>query len=431
MNNYAASETAKASWSIDRWLSYLLAIHPNEIDMGLSRVNKVYTRLSMQWQNTKVITVAGTNGKGSTCRFMEMALLKLGYSVGVYSSPHLNDYRERVRINGISPNEDAFCQAFQAIERARGDESLTYFEFGTLAALSMLQQQAPDFMILEVGLGGRLDATNIIDTDLAVITSIGIDHQEYLGDTRESVASEKSGIFRTDIPIVIGEAEPPEVLLSEARSKTSQVMLKGRDFKHYTDDKGSIDQWSWTMADLRLNDLPKSKLFVENISTAMAALHALGVFSDLCNKGLLNELISNTSLPGRMQVIKNAPLWVVDVGHNPQAAELLTRYLKEAEFENLYIILGMMKDKAIAKTLRSFNHFGAYWFPVTLSSARAATAADLGQYLGLQKVVGEFDSVQSAVESVQQRATNKDAVLVFGSFVTVADVLTLHQQGGI
>lgn len=418
----------KSSWSLDRWLDYILAIHPSEIEMGLSRVSRVYQRLDISLSGCTVITVGGTNGKGSTCRFIEMALIESGHSVGVYSSPHLNDYRERVRINDALPDENTFCQALQVIDRARGQDSLTYFEFGTLAALYMLNQVSLDYIILEVGLGGRLDATNIVDADLTVITSIGIDHQDYLGNTRESVAQEKAGIFRTNVPIVIGEQQSPDNLLSLATDKGSCVFVHGRDFKQ---DMDQVSHWSWQMLDVNLKDLPAPKLPAQNISTGLAALKVLGQLSPLIESKKLAELISDTGLPGRLQVIKHEPLWIVDVAHNPQAAELLANYMAKNRQGTLYIILGMMKDKAISETLSWFKSFNAYWFPVSLTGERAASAAELGQHLSSQKVVGEFNSVSAAAEAITQRVTVNDTVLVFGSFVTVADVLTLRRHGEI
>lgn len=428
MNNHRLSAMAKSSWSLERWLDYLMAIHPSEIDMSLARVSLVYERLAMSWLGCTVITVGGTNGKGTTCRFIEMALIELGYSVGVYSSPHLNDYRERVRINNTSPSEEMFCNALHTVERARNQESLTYFEFGTLAALCMFKQVRLDFVILEVGLGGRLDATNIVDADLTVITSIGIDHQEYLGDSRESVAEEKAGIFRTHVPIVIGEQQPPDNLLRHAQSKDSEVVIKDTHFKHVTHANNC---WSWHMQNDQISDLPIPKLPIENISTGLAALQVLGQLSSLIESSKLPDLVSKVSLPGRLQILSRQPLWIVDVAHNPQAAKLLVSYLMKNKQGVLYIIVGMMKDKAIKQTLSYFDSFNAFWFPVSLPGERAATAAELGQYLGSEKVVGEFSSVSKAADAVNHRVTDKDTVLVFGSFVTVADVLTLNRQGKI
>lgn len=428
MNKEEVPTSLKSHWSLDRWLDYLLAIHPSEIDMGLARVSRVYQRMAIAWDGCKVITIGGTNGKGSTCRFLEMTLIALGYRVGLYSSPHINNYRERVRINNESPKELAFCQTFQFVERARGQDTLTYFEFGTLAALHMLQQEPLDFVILEVGLGGRLDATNIVEPDLTVITSIGIDHQEYLGDTLESVATEKAGIFRANIPIVVGEEHAPDILVTLAQQTQSQLLIKGNQFGHTIHDAHS---WSWCCGGVELTDLPLPKLPLTNVSTAMATLHLLDCLKPLIEQSRLTKLISEIALPGRLQVIKTEPLWITDVAHNPQAAELLAQHVREKIQGNVFIILGMMKDKSIEETLIWFESFDALWFPVSLSTERAATAAELGQHLSAQKVVGEFDSVKAAVDAINHRVTANDTVLVFGSFVTVADVLTLREQGQV
>lgn len=424
--------TAKTSWSLEQWLAYLMAIHPSEIDMGLDRVSRVYQRLGIRFPNTRIVTVAGTNGKGTTCRFMEMALRELGHTVGVYSSPHINDYRERVRINDQLPDASVFCDAFLQIERARGEDTLTYFEFGTLAALLMIQKAEPDYLLLEVGLGGRLDATNIVDAELAVITSIGIDHQEYLGETREAISIEKAGIFRPSIPIVLGDRDTPKPMLIAAKVSKGIVEQKGQSFDFAVTDEQS-GEWSWHNADTSFEQLPMPQVLRDNIATGLAGLAQLKKLDEFrARPQRLRQLILDISLPGRMQIIKAAPQWILDVGHNPHAAEkvaeTLAKRLRSHTEGRLFIIVGMMRDKSIRETLAHFKSLNPYWYPVTLEGERAASTDELNQALRDQRVVKDNDSVANAVTALKPRLTEHDTVLVFGSFVTVADLLTIHQQ---
>lgn len=421
--------TAKSSWSLEQWLAYLLAIHPKEIDMTLSRVQHVFEKLALDFSHTTIVTVGGTNGKGSTCRCMELCLLAQGKNVGVYSSPHLVDYRERVRINDELLNEDSYCQAFQVIERMRGDVSLTYFEFGTLAALWMLNQAKTDVILLEVGLGGRLDATNIIDSQLAVITSIGLDHQEFLGDTLESVASEKSGIFRNNTPIVLGERHPPSVMLDAANEQAGdKVIRKGKGFD-FSLSASSTTQWSWHRDGRSLSELPKPAIAIDNAATALAALDMLGLLEPLCSPlDKLREVLKNVSLPGRFQTLRQAPLWIADVGHNPHASSMVAQQLKRELNGRLFIVVGMMHDKSIAETLEQFYPLDPTWYPVALNNERAASPSALGQVLKSQKVAMECHSVEQAIDTILPKLKPDDTVLVFGSFVTVADVLTLRHK---
>ncbi|MBT0587422.1 bifunctional tetrahydrofolate synthase/dihydrofolate synthase [Alteromonas oceanisediminis] len=417
----------QSNWPLAHWLDYLLAIHPTEIDMTLDRIRRVYQRFQLQWNSTTVITVGGTNGKGSTCRFLEAALQAKGYKVGVYSSPHLIDYEERIRINGDNVSADDVCQAFLRIERARGDETLTYFEFGTLAALLLLNNAQPDYMMLEVGLGGRLDATNIIDADIAVITSIGVDHQAYLGDTRSLIAIEKAGIFRPDIPLVIGDADPPDTLTAAARKLSNKVLQKGHSF---TFTQPHENAWTWRSDEFQLSALPLPMLPLENMATALAVLQQLGHLAWFTEHATeLHRLLQETKLPGRLQWLKQAPNWFADVGHNPHAAQHLRKQLEPVlSGGTLYIIVGMMKDKAIEETLSHFFDLQPRWLTVSLDSPRAAKSHELGQVLASQRVVGEFDSVEYAVKELKSMLRPADTVLVFGSFVTVADLLTLSGQ---
>ncbi|MDM7860332.1 bifunctional tetrahydrofolate synthase/dihydrofolate synthase [Alteromonas sp. ASW11-36] len=427
MNNTAEyPKTTQSSWSLEQWLAYLMAIHPTEIDMSLGRVNRVFNRLALDFSSTRVVTVGGTNGKGSTCRFLELALLQLDKSVGVYSSPHLISFTERVRLNDTSPGESQFCQALLHIERMRGNDSLTYFEFSTLAALWLIAQAKPDYLILEVGLGGRLDATNIVDNHLAVITSIALDHQEYLGDTRESVAYEKAGIFRVNSPIVLGERDVPDVMLNQAQRSSGEVLWKGREFDF---DDNHQPVWDWRGPNYELRQLPKPLLPIDNVATALAALAVLGELDELNAKpALLWELVRTAALPGRFQRLSFKPDWIVDVGHNPHAAALVVKQLQALNWDRLFIIVGMMRDKAMHETLATFAPLAPLWIPVGLPTERAASIADLHKALAPQEILTSAKSVAEGVKSILPQLSERDVVLVFGSFVTVAEMLTFNTQ---
>ncbi len=257
------------------WLTYLESIHPTTIDLGLNRVQAVANNLGLSFSDKTVITVAGTNGKGTTCRFLELACLQQHKTTGVYSSPHLLSYAERVRINGDMASEDDFCQAFRRIEQIREDISLTYFEFSTLAALLLMQQHNVDVLILEVGLGGRLDATNIISADLAVITTIDLDHQDWLGDTREAIAREKAGIMRAHKKAVIGDLSPPSSLLEEVKRLNVDARWAQQDYQ-FT----STQSWSWQSADNQFTHLPEPNIPKQNVATALAVLQHLDWLPD-------------------------------------------------------------------------------------------------------------------------------------------------------
>ena len=340
--------------TLPQWLEYLESIHPSAIDMGLDRVNEVAQRLNLRF-DARVITVGGTNGKGTTSALIENALLIEGQSVGVYSSPHLLDYRERIRINGTLPDAAAFCDAFEQVEQARGDISLTYFEFGTLAAMLMLMAAELDVVVLEVGLGGRLDATNIITPDCAVITSIGLDHQDWLGDTREKIAVEKAGIIRHGGKVVIGEPEPPHTLREAVKALNADAWWQNQEFSIARRTDGAV---TFTAAEQTL-ELSDTAIPLNNVATALAVLkHAGFIVSD----ATMQQAVANTQLPGRRQLIASQPATYLDVGHNPQATESLAEWLDSKTFEQLHIVVAMLNDKAPAASLAPFKRFAPQWY---------------------------------------------------------------------
>ncbi|WP_343033425.1 bifunctional tetrahydrofolate synthase/dihydrofolate synthase [Alteromonas profundi] len=427
MNKQHNPATVSSESSLTQWLTYLESIHPTAIDMGLTRVKNVAERLAITLSDTLVITVAGTNGKGTTCRLLEQALLAQGKTVAVYGSPHLVDYRERVRINGEWANASAFVAAFNDIEQARGEISLTYFEFGTLAAMQMMQQWQVDVAILEVGLGGRLDATNIIDPDLAIITTIDLDHQDWLGDTRDEIAREKAGIMRAQGKAVLGELDPPASLHEEVNRLNVDAVWATRDFfsAPYIDET----TWNWHGKSRVLTQLPKPHIPLQNVCTALAALETLDL---LPSEERVKHIIANTHLPGRQQQISEAPLVVVDVAHNPQATKAMRLWLEHYQASRIHAVVGMLKDKSVTETLAPLSPLNAQWYVADTHGPRGLGAQALADALTQNKVsascIATFDSVASAYSQAREAYSPGDLVLVFGSFVTVAEVMSVHQS---
>mgnify|MGYP001461542073 FL=1 len=402
--------------TLPQWLEYLESIHPSAIDMGLDRVNEVAQRLNLRF-DARVITVGGTNGKGTTSALIENALLIEGQSVGVYSSPHLLDYRERVRINGTLPDAAAFCDAFEQVEQARGDISLTYFEFGTLAAMLMLMAAELDVVVLEVGLGGRLDATNIITPDCAVITSIGLDHQDWLGDTREKIAVEKAGIIRHGGKVVIGEPEPPHTLREAVKALNADAWWQNQEFSIARRTDGAV---TFTAAEQTL-ELSDTAIPLNNVATALAVLkHAGFIVSD----ATMQQAVANTQLPGRRQLIASQPATYLDVGHNPQATESLAEWLDSKTFEQLHIVVAMLNDKAPAASLAPFKRFAPQWYLASTHGPRGLSAEKLAAAVENTPNC-LFPAVTEAYEAARQDAYSEDLILVVGSFHTVADILAL------
>ena len=416
------SAPALSPKSLSQWLSYLESIHPNAIDMGLDRVKAVANAMSLDLNESLVITVAGTNGKGTTCRLLEQVFLCQGKQVAVYSSPHLTDYRERVRHNGELASEKAFVEAFEFVEASRGDITLTYFEFGTLAAMKMMQQWGVDVAILEVGLGGRLDATNIIDADLAVITTIDLDHQDWLGNTREKIAREKAGIMRKQGSAIIGELFPPSSLYDVANELSVNALWATQDFSAVVADDNQ--SWSWKGKRNEFTDLPYPRIPLQNASTALAALEHLDALPE---SEVLSEILSNTTMPGRQQTISTNPLVVVDVAHNPQATEAMKAWLSRYDVNKIRVVVGMLKDKSIAQTLAPLSALNATWYTATTSGPRGCKAEVLENALvnaGTSiENIATYDDVKTAYQRALADYQDDELVLVFGSFVTVADVL--------
>ena len=406
------------------WLCYLEQLHPSSIELGLERVKSVAERLELLQPAPYIFTVAGTNGKGTTCRTLEMILLAADKRVGVYSSPHLLHFTERVRINNQESTPSDTVKAFAAIEKARGDISLTYFEYATLAALYQFKQAQLDVVILEVGLGGRLDATNIVDADIAIITTIGIDHVEYLGNTRESIGREKAGIFKPKSIAVVGEPEIPSTILDVAHAVNCPLFAVNKDWSYQQIDKLT---WQFNSSIKQYQNLPIPQVPLANAATAIAAL-SYSPFS--ITQKQIDSALEKTSLIGRFQIIQLSPTVIVDVAHNPHAASYLVKQIEllkqqQSKVGKVRFVIGMLKDKDIKSTLSIFN--ADQWYCASLYGERGCNADILKQFLQEENVenIATFDSVNEAYQKAMKEAKEDDIIVVCGSFHTVSAVLDI------
>lgn len=403
------------SQSLSDWLSYLESIHPQEIEMGLDRVREVANRMNLLNDLNNVILVGGTNGKGSTCAYLEQLILASGHTTGVFSSPHIIRYNERVRINHQELADEAHIEAFRAIELARGDIALTYFEVNTLTALFLMKQANVDYVILEVGLGGRLDSTNIVDADLAIITSIDLDHQSWLGNTREMVAFEKAGIFRANQRVICGEPNPPKPLRDRARELACDIAYKGKEFTFEAFEQ----HWQFKGINSSYDDLAYTKLPMTNAATALAAFEALGLqLSD----SKIEEIVANTSLNGRLQQIGSHPAIYLDVAHNPEAGRYLAAWIARQSAVKVHVVCAMLGDKDSASTLEVIKPLAHQWYVAGLDCDRGASGDELYTSLAVEDAA-KFDTVIEALSAAKSAANTDDLILVFGSFFTVAAVL--------
>ncbi len=410
--------TPQASSSLADWLVYLEHLHTSAIDLGLDRVQEVAVRAKLTKPAPYVITVAGTNGKGSTCAILERILLAAGYRVGVYSSPHLIRYNERVRIDGIDLPDEDHSHAFAAIDYQRAGTSLSLFEFGTLAALWLFQQKKVDVVILEVGLGGRLDATNVVDHDVSVITSLAIDHVDWLGSDIEVIGFEKAGIFRSERPAICGQPHPPASVAAHADDIGAQLYQVGYQFDYEVFN----DHWSWRSGAFDLPQLPIPCLPIPNAATA---LMALGVSELTITDEHIVDGLSNVRLSGRMQVVSEQPYVLMDVAHNPHSAQYLAKHLQQLKkrhaFSKVHAVIAMLHDKDITSTVAEMIGEVDYWYPASLTGPRAATFDEIINNLPVQEIVG-YETPVLAYESACQNTSEQDMIIVFGSFHTVGEI---------
>lgn len=427
--------------TLAQWLEYIERQHPKSIEMGLGRTREVATRLQLGKAATHVITVGGTNGKGSTVAFIEAIARSAEWRVGAYTSPHLLRYNERVRIDGLEASDEQLSEAFEAVEAARRPPpgldqwqavELTYFEFGTLAALWLFQRAGLDLAVLEVGLGGRLDAVNIVDADVAVITTVDIDHVDWLGSDRESIGFEKAGIARAWKPLVLGEADSPASVLRHAYAIGANAVRLGSDFFHETVDSS---HWRWREVGAQLV-LPNPALGAPvqraNAATAIAALRALPV--DFPDKAIARG-VATAQLPARLQRICVGGKWViVDVAHNPQAARELAAALRaEPATGRTLAVFAVLSDKDAAGVVEALAPHVEAWFLAGLESggARGQSADELAAKLvdTTAAAITRHTTVAQALSAALAAAGTEDRILVFGSFHTAAEALTLLHSG--
>lgn len=416
--------------SLDEWLVYLDHIHSKPIELGLSRVNQIKNKLGLD-PTFPLIIVGGTNGKGSVCSMLEAILVCAGFNVGCYTSPHLLEFNERIRINQQGMNDNALCEAFGVVNAARenNDISLTYFEFITLAAMHLFIQSGVDVAILEVGLGGRLDAVNIFDADCAIITSIDLDHIDYLGCTRESIGFEKSGIFREGKIAICAEPDTPATIHQQAKRIGAEYFLIDNDFGYLADDK----QWRFWGPKGKRHCLPYPALRGANqLQNASACLMALDMLRDYfpVNMNDVRQGLLNVQLPGRFQVFPGQPFKVMDVAHNPSAARVLATTLDETgPFHQTYAVFSMLSDKDIAGVVQALKHCVDIWLVSTIQTPRGASADELVIVLknaGLTVEAGKvivFSDPAAAYVFACEQATKNDRICVLGSFYTVSTVL--------
>lgn len=407
------------------WLERIEACHPAEIELGLERIRRVAERLAIDLGHSRKVLIAGTNGKGSTVTMLDSILRAAGLTTGVYTSPHFLRYNERICINGEEVGDQLICEQFSKIESARGEIGLTYFEYGTLAALLCFAEAKPDVLLLEIGLGGRLDAVNIVDCDIAVVTSIALDHTDWLGNDREQIGREKAGIARAGKPLVCGDPEPPESVIALCAEQGVPLWVRNRDYGLELDN----DNWRWWGSGAAheaqvYETLPQPDLPVINAATVVQVIQLLSLDISVAEiaKGL-----RDAKMTGRMQRVSIAEgPCILDVAHNPEAAAYMANWLDQHPISGrTLLVIGMLADKDIDSVIEQLGHSIDLWFPVSLGGARGATAQRLAAPIRAigGRVHAEYDRVAAALVDARQLLAPGDRLLVAGSFVTVSQAL--------
>jgi dihydrofolate synthase / folylpolyglutamate synthase len=412
------------------WLDRIYAIRSGpEIEMGLERIRPVFEALNAK-PACPVFLVAGTNGKGSVCAYLDSILRAAGYKTARYTSPHIQRFNERVCVNGVDASDDHMVAAFEAVEAARaqcGNLPLTFFEYTTLAAFHFFAKSKLDAWVIEVGLGGRLDATNILEPDCSVIVSIALDHMDFLGPTREHIAREKAGVLRANKPAVIAEPDPPQSLLDAITQQKANAMFVGKDFG-WLRYETMPTQWGFWVGAQRRHGLPipalRGTYQLGNAAAALAALHSLSDTLPV-SQGAIRQGLLEVEWPGRFQVLPGRPTVVLDVAHNEHAAKALERALSDmAYFPETYAVFAMLKDKDIAAVVAAVKDRIDHWYIAPLPGTRGVTIEALNDALGAAGVkpraIHPFDTVADAYAQVRENADEADRIVVFGSFLTVA-----------
>ncbi len=413
---------------LSEWLEWQETLHSQKIELGLERIEEVARAMGLSAPKYKTIVVAGTNGKGSTVSILESIYHQAGYRVGAYTSPHLLRYNERIRVKQQNIDDDSLCNAFHKVDKARGDTSLSYFEFGTLAAMQIFSESDLDVAIYEVGLGGRLDAVNILDGDVAIVTSIGIDHVQWLGSTRESIGFEKAGVFRKNRPAICGDDNPPNTLVEYAESLAAELLLINKDFSYQIKND---DSWSFSYENLHWEGLPKPGLYGEkqigNAATALVAIHHIDEKLPITRE-YVDQGLSNISLPGRFQRIDGPCEIILDVAHNLDSASVLVDNLRKLKpATKTFAVFAVLADKDVCGIVECVGGEIDEWHISQLDSDRALDKESLEKQLDNcchDCVIYSHSSISQAYKSALKSVDESMRIVVFGSFLTVAEVLS-------
>lgn len=415
-----------SDWDLEQWLVYLEHKNTVEIQLGLERVKLAAAQLNLDKLAAKVITIAGTNGKGSTVAALEALYCTAGYKVGAYTSPHLIHFNERIRINQLKVSDGALCQTFALIEDACSQIKLTYFEIATLAALVLFKQHHLDVILLEVGLGGRLDACNVIDADVAIITTIDYDHQDFLGNTLEAIGYEKAGILRAGKPFIYADSKPPQSILSYARELGAKSVLYGHDY--------SLQQqemcWSFSSSTFSVTNLPEPHIQLKSAAAALQA--SILLQQDLpVTPTQIHQAFTGLSVPARLQFVGTNPRVLYDVAHNPQAARLLAQTIKnQAITGKVHAVFSALKDKDISGLIEPLKSVVDHWYPAQLDTKRAVSSDKLLLLFQDAELFPElcYNSPHIAFIEAQKRAQLGDLIVVFGSFFTVSQIMAAQHK---
>ena len=410
--------------SLDQWLDYISSIRPKEANLGLDKIRPIYKKIINFHLASKIVVVGGTNGKGSTVEFLTQLLMLNNKSVGTFTSPHIFKFNERIRVNGKPVADNEIIDAFQLIEVNRGSSKLTYFDFSTLAALRIFNRLNLDVIILEIGLGGRLDPVNIVDSDISVLTNVELDHQEWLGKDKEAIGKEKAAIFRSNKTVILGQHEMPKTVLNKTLRLQNKVLKVGRDFEYSVND--SLKEWAYTFnsdQQISLKKLKLGSLSVSSLSCALTAYIALGNKLDLN----INAVLDRTHLRGRCELIDGR--FLLDVSHNASSAEYLNAFIQRNFSKEIKItaVLGVMEDKDVNSIIKPFAEKVDKWFLTSPNLQRSMRTDELKAHLKLlgdlnsEVRISEIDNVKQACLQAHQETSKVGLILVFGSFYTVSE----------
>ena len=410
--------------SLDQWLDYISSIRPKEANLGLDKIRPIYKKIINFPLASKIVVVGGTNGKGSTVEFLTQLLMLNNKSVGTFTSPHIFKFNERIRVNGKPVADNEIIDAFQLIEVNRGSSKLTYFDFSTLAALQIFNRLNLDVIILEIGLGGRLDPVNIVDSDIGVLTNVELDHQEWLGKDKEAIGKEKAAIFRSNKTVILGQHEMPKTVLNKTLRLQNKVLKVGRDFEYSVND--SLKEWAYTFnsdQQISLKKLKLGSLSVSSLSCALTAYIALGNKLDLN----INAVLDRTHLRGRCELIDGR--FLLDVSHNASSAEYLNAFIQRNFSKEIKItaVLGVMEDKDVNSIIKPFAEKVDKWFLTSPNLQRSMRTDELKAHLKLlgdlnsEVRISEIDNVKQACLQAHQETSKVGLILVFGSFYTVSE----------